>query len=165
MHLGHLPLKVRAGAPMVPEYDIRGLTALGSALAARVASFANHAGVSPGEAREPRERNQMKRFVGIMAVAVLAAAMLPACQIVASPLLGGLFTDVTYPGMATNNTVSTDEATTSEAQTILGMVALGDASIDMALEDSSITEISHVDYHAYQIWFFYGRFETYVYGN
>mgnify|MGYP003572758331 CR=1 FL=1 len=107
----------------------------------------------------------MKRFVGILAVAALAAAMLPGCMLVASPLSGALFSDVQYPGMVTNNTVSTDEAVTSEAQTILGWVAQGDASIDMALEDSSITEISHVDFHAYQIWFIYARFETYVYGN
>ena len=106
----------------------------------------------------------MKRFAGILAVLVSAAILLPGCNIVASPLAGGLYQDTQAPFTATSNSVGS-KVGTSEADTILGLVARGDASIQMAANEAGIAEISHVDFHAFQIWFIYGRFETYVYGN
>lgn len=106
----------------------------------------------------------MKRFAGIMAVVVCVAVLLPGCQLVASPLAGGLYTDVQAPYTATSNDVGA-KVGTSEADTILGWVARGDCSINEAASSVGISSISHIDFHAYQIWFIYARFETYVYGD
>ena len=106
----------------------------------------------------------MKRFAGILAVVVCAAVLLPACNIVASPLAGGLFQDTQAPFTATSADVGS-KLGTSEADTILGLVARGDCSINEAATSQGISSISHIDFHAYQIWFIYGRFETYVYGD
>ena len=106
----------------------------------------------------------MKKHSAFLAAVLCAVVLLPGCQIVSSPLMGVWYTDVQAPYMATDNDLGSKTGM-AKADTILGLVARGDCSIQTAADSESITKISHIDFHAEQIWFIYASFETYVYGD
>ena len=76
--------------------------------------------------------------------------MLAGC--VKSPLVGGIYTDVSKVG-------------TAEAKGYVGVVALGDASIQAAAREAGITRIHHVDYQAKSYVGVYTIYTIIVYGD
>ncbi len=105
----------------------------------------------------------MKRLIGCLS-AVALAAFLTGCAGVQSPLVGGVYKDVTAPIMATSNATVTKKGEAS-ATSILGIVATGDASIQAAAANAGITKIHHVDYHAKSVLMFWAKYTTTVYGE
>ncbi len=77
----------------------------------------------------------------ILAVMWLAAGC---AAVTRAPVTGLLYSDVTYPTMATGNPAGTRVGVACE-QSVLGAFATGDASIETARKNGGITLISSVD--------------------
>jgi TRL-like protein family len=105
----------------------------------------------------------MMRKVMLTLVAMSALA-LGGCAIVATPAIGGLYTDVQWPGGATSN-VGSSKSGKGECTSILAIVATGDCSVQTIAKSAGISRIHHVDNHTTQIWFVYGKLEVTVYGE
>jgi hypothetical protein len=101
-----------------------------------------------------------------MMLAAIAAStlMLGGCALVATPAVGGIYTDVQWPGAATSNAGSSKSGK-GECTSILGWVATGDCSISTIAKSAGITRIHHVDNHTTSILFVYGKLEVTVYGE
>ena len=65
-----------------------------------------------------------------------------------------------FPGKETGSKVGT-----SSSICILGLVGVGDASINAAAEEGSITQIKHMDYDYFNILGIYQRYTTIVRGE
>ena len=102
----------------------------------------------------------MKTHHGLALVA--AASLLGGCA-TATPV-GGLFTDMTLPLMATSAGAGT-KVGTAECTSLLGLLATGDCSIEAAKANGGITTVSHVDWKANNILGLFGNYTTTVYGN
>lgn len=107
----------------------------------------------------------MKKL-GLFAAIALSVAILvmPGCAFVTTqPLTGGVFTDLKFGGELGSG--SGDKMGTAEGISVLGWVAVGDVSTSTAAADGGITNIHHVDYHAFSVLGVFARLETYVYGS
>ncbi len=101
--------------------------------------------------------------LGITLVAVTLVLVGLGCSLPRSPILGGIYTNVSDGLLANPGPVGTKmgEAT---ATGIVG-VTLGDSSINAALAQGQITEISYVDYYSWGILGVYAKTTTRVYGK
>ena len=86
------------------------------------------------------------------------------CAHAMSPVTGWVYTEVKAPLTATSNGEGSKKGE-SCAKSILGIVGLGDASIEAASKNGSITKVSRVDYTSENILGFYAKFCTVVTGN
>ncbi len=100
----------------------------------------------------------------LTALAALALVTLGGCATVATPAIGGIYTDVKWPGVATSNAASAKTGK-GECTSILFVVATGDCSIETAAKGAGITKIHHVDLHTTNILGVYGKLEVTVYGE
>lgn len=100
--------------------------------------------------------------VKVLGVAAVAAALLASCATIGP--YGSIYTDVTLPGNATDNSVGT-KVGTSKATSILGLIGTGDAGINAAAKQGNINKISHVDVKVFSVLGFFSTYTTYVYGN
>lgn len=93
---------------------------------------------------------------------VTVGALLSGCASVVP--IGGLYTDVNLPMMATS--ASGGEKTgTAVCKSILAILATGDCSVEAAKANGGITEVTHVDWQANNILGIIGTYTTTVYGN
>ena len=99
-----------------------------------------------------------------LTLGICLAFLVSSCAFVAAPVMGGLYTDVKGPHMATSNPVAS-KVGTGQASSILGIVATGDASIQSAARSAGITRISHIDYQSKNILGIYATYTVYVYGE
>ena len=108
------------------------------------------------------------RLVSTALVLVSSAALLGGCAIgPPSPLYGSLYTNVTYPshyqGAAPKGPGS--KSGSSKATNILGLVATGDASVNAACQDGSITTVHTVDQNATNVLGLWAVYTTEVTGE
>jgi hypothetical protein len=104
----------------------------------------------------------MNKSAGVLAgVAMLASGCAHSLR---SPVLGVLYESTKAGEIATSNT---DDQASGEAcaTSILGIVALGDASIDAAMEEGGLTSISYVDSEHTGILGIYATYCTVVVGK
>ena len=90
-----------------------------------------------------------------VSAAVAAAALLSGCANGLSPVGVGLITDVKGPITAT--TAQGGKQGTSCATTIIGLINKGDASIEAAKANGSISTVATADYHTKGFYPFYGK--------
>ena len=82
------------------------------------------------------------------------------------PPRGALYSDMDAPlDIDVDNTKITGKRGESSTHCILGLVSYGDASIRTAAENGQIKTVEHVDYEFFNIFFFYQKFTTVVYGQ
>lgn len=82
---------------------------------------------------------------GALLFLISAMTLATGCAAVTrAPVTGLLYSDVTYPTMATGNPAGTRVGVACE-QSVLGAFATGDASIETARKNGGITLISSVD--------------------
>lgn len=80
--------------------------------------------------------------------------------------VGGAFTDVQLPVMATSNPSSTStKKGTATCKSYLSLIAVGDASIEEAARNGGISKISHIDWDAENVLGVYGIYTITVYGE
>lgn len=99
----------------------------------------------------------MKLLVPIATVALISGCATPVP-------VGGLYTDVTLPVMATSASGGTKTGT-AVCTSILSLLSSGDCSIDAAKADGGISEVTHVDWKANNILGLIGTYTTTVHGN
>ena len=92
------------------------------------------------------------------------ALVFSSCGAVSSPVMGFLYTDVTYGKDVTSNNLGTKVGKGS-AKGYLGLIATGDASIESAAKAAGIKKVSHVDAHANSILGIITTYEIVVYGE
>ena len=68
------------------------------------------------------------------------------------------------PNVSIDNSVEPSKVGRARAEYV-PFVAFGDCSIKAAMLDGEITKIHHIDYETVSVIFFYGKFETVVYGQ
>lgn len=95
---------------------------------------------------------------------VCAGFLLTGCGVTSSPVMGGIYTDVTSGQEVTGNRMA-QKVGRSSAMGVLNMVAVGDASYQTAAKNGGITRISHIDKRDYTILGVYTTYETIVYGE
>lgn len=80
--------------------------------------------------------------------------------------VGGAFTDIQLPVMATNNPITENtKKGVSTCESFLGLIAVGDASIEEAAQEGGITKITHIDWNAKNVLGVYGIYTLTVYGE
>jgi len=92
-----------------------------------------------------------------------AALFLSGCATVFP--VGGIYTEVNLPVVATSATGRAAKSGTAECKSILTLVAIGDCSIEAAKRQGGITEVQHVDWHAENILGIIGKYKVVVYGR
>ncbi len=103
-----------------------------------------------------------KLFVlSIVCGAVLACV---GCVMVDGPVHGGLYTKTKGPGMIVDPSVQGTSQGVASAKGIVG-VAIGDASIQKAMENGGLTKVGRVEQEAMNILGVYGEYKTIVYGE
>ncbi len=78
---------------------------------------------------------------------------------------GSIYTNIQLPVTATANSGVATKVGTSQCTSILGAVAIGDASIEAAKKNGSITKVHHVDYSVKNILGIIGTYKVTVYGE
>ena len=98
-------------------------------------------------------------FVLLALVSIFAASCAST-----GPTGGALFHDIKYGKYATNftNTSKTGEACQTS---VLGFVGTGDASIEQAKRNGSITEVASIDASSFSVLWFFNKYCTIVKGN
>ncbi len=99
----------------------------------------------------------------LVTVSVLAMIM-AGCAMSTSPVTGTVFSNVKAPVTATGYT-RYHKVGTASAHSILGIVALGDASIQAAMENGGINSVHHADYQSTSFLGLYARYKVIVYGD
>ncbi len=79
--------------------------------------------------------------------------------------VNGLVTFVKWDGSVENQQVKATKIGEACAKSYLGIVALGDASIEKAKTNGSITKVATVDHETTNLYFFYGSYCTIVTGE
>ena len=78
-------------------------------------------------------------------------------------VMGGVYTDVSGPILATSNTGGAKVGQASSEAIIC--IATGDSSIKAACANGGITKIQHVDYHTTSVLGLYAKTTVTVYGE
>ncbi|MBI2061508.1 MAG: hypothetical protein HYT87_17345 [Nitrospirae bacterium] len=104
----------------------------------------------------------MKRTPFLLALST--ALVLAACAVAPAPLVGTLYTNVSYPRQVWHG-LETSKRGEACASSILGLVATGDASIEAAKKDAGIHEVASVDHTGSSVLFFYSTYCTIVTGK
>jgi len=108
----------------------------------------------------------MRKKLAKLGLGVVLAITLAGCGAVAvSPVTGTLYTNVkgTYGGVTPLEGASKEGK--ASCQSILGLAALGDCSIQKAMENGGITKIHHVDYQTQNILGIFATHTVIVYGE
>ena len=79
--------------------------------------------------------------------------------------IGGLFTDITLPVVATSNNGPSTKVGEAKCASYLAMVATGDCSLEKAKKNGNITNVKHVDWQAHNILGIIGHYKVVVYGD
>jgi hypothetical protein len=107
----------------------------------------------------------MARIVFKLSIVLAVVCLIQGCVAISSPVgQGFIFTNVKEPVAAGVHRVG-EKVGTSTCVSVLGMVAVGDASIQAAMEKAEITRIHHVDRQLTSVLFFFARQKTMVYGE
>lgn len=95
---------------------------------------------------------------------LLGAMALSGCAMVVSPVNGFWYTNVQYAG---NIGKGQEGAKTGEAcaMSILGLIAMGDASLEAAMEDGGVKELMYFDHDAMSVLGLFSKFCTRVIGK
>lgn len=107
----------------------------------------------------------------LLAFAFLTSGCAAGLSGAAGPVTGGLYTDVKKPHPATTADVAQTPVDTpsrvgrATSESFLSLVAIGDASIEAAMEDGNITEVHHVDLETTSILGVYSTYTVVVYGE
>lgn len=105
----------------------------------------------------------MKSLVLLAAVGLVFLGV--GCTMPASAVYGGLFmSNVKGPVGGVDNAVKATKAGRATATGIMG-VAMGDASINAAMRQASITKVHHIDCESFGVMGVYGTFTTVVHGE
>ncbi len=100
-----------------------------------------------------------------MALIVAALFLLSACAVVSSPVGDGLiYTNVKGPVAVTASSANVKHGSAS-CVNVLGIIALGDCSIQAAMNNGGITKIQHVDHKSKSILSLVSWYTTDVYGK
>lgn len=86
------------------------------------------------------------------------------CAMAQMPVNGALYSNVKSAGMATEAYGGSARGEAC-ATSYLGAIAVGDASIDAAKKNGDIAQVTAVDHEASNIFVFYARYCTIVYGK
>ncbi|MBT4268835.1 MAG: TRL-like protein family [Deltaproteobacteria bacterium] len=94
------------------------------------------------------------------------ATLLIGCS-ATSPVPGALYTNVVSPS---GDKVATDAASSEKigeasCMSVLYLVAWGECSINEAMKNGGINKVHHVDQRSFNVYFFYSRYTTMVYGE
>ncbi len=110
--------------------------------------------------------NMTKTYLLIryLAIILTIALVLTGCAMSTSPVTGTVFSNVKAPVTATGYT-RYHKVGTASAHSILGIVALGDASIQAAMENGDIKSVHHADYQSTSFLGLYARYKVIVYGD
>ena len=106
----------------------------------------------------------MPRAVRFLALVLFLAAFLSGCAYAVSPVTGTLYKNVQGPVVATGAPNSSQVGTAS-CYSLFGLIGVGDASIQSAARNGSITKIHHVDFESTSFLGVYARFTVKVYGE
>ncbi len=106
----------------------------------------------------------MRKIIIVLVMVVASALLMSGCALVATPVAGGIFTDVDWPGGVTSNGSAAKKGE-GDCMSILGWVGLGDCSIQTIAKNAHITKIHHVDYHTFSCLFVFGKLTVSVYGE
>ena len=104
----------------------------------------------------------MKRIISLFCIASLL--LVTGCAMVMTPAMGGIYSKLKGPGMATSNAAG-PKTGKAECESILGWVAIGDASIEAAAKNGGITKVKTVDYEVFSILGIYAKLTTVVTGE
>ncbi len=105
-----------------------------------------------------------RSFVQI--ILLIGALIMVGCSST-SPVPGGLYTNVVSPSgdkVATDAT-SSDKIGEASCMSVLYLVAWGECSINEAMKNGGIDKVHHVDQRSFNVYFFYSRYTTMVYGE
>ena len=105
-----------------------------------------------------------KKSILVMIAIVFSATFLLAGCATLYPV-GSAYTNIKLPVASTSNMSSSPKVGTSECKSFLGLVAIGDASIEKAMENGGIKKIHYVDWEAKNILGIYGTYKVIVYGD
>jgi PBP1b-binding outer membrane lipoprotein LpoB len=106
----------------------------------------------------------MKRKILLVLSTVFIAFFLTGCSTTPTPK-GWLVTTCKGPVYGTSNS-NGSKTGTSAAYSVPGIVAWGDASVNTAAKNGSITKIQNVDYYELTILgYLFAQYETQVYGE
>lgn len=99
----------------------------------------------------------------ITAIVLASALMLAGCA--TSYPTGRLFTNVSLPVTATGASGAAESVGVATCKSYLGMVALGDCSIQAAMENGNITEVHSVNWKVKNILGIIGTYKVIVRGE
>ncbi len=97
-------------------------------------------------------------------VCLVATVCISGCAMVSAPVSGMISTSVKAPITATSNAQGSKEGT-SVCKSILGLFAFGDCSVEAAVIDGQISEISTIDAKSFSILGIYSSYTTIVTGE
>ncbi len=97
-------------------------------------------------------------------VCLVAGVCMSGCAMVSAPVTGIISTSVKAPLSATSNAQGSKEGT-SICKSIFGLFAYGDCSIEAAVIDGQISEISTIDAKSFSILGIYSSYTTIVTGE
>ena len=97
-------------------------------------------------------------------VCLIAVVFISNCAMVSSPVSGMISTSVKTPITATANPQGSKEGT-SVCKSVLGLFAFGDCSVEAAVIDGQISEISTIDAKSFSILGIYSSYTTVVTGE
>lgn len=106
----------------------------------------------------------MRARTCLFAMLIFAVSVLTGCAVVRSPVSGFVVTNVQAP-VAYGQNGQSEKTGTGCAISILGLVAVGDASINSAMSNGQITNVTSIDHTSLSVLGLYARFCTVVRGN
>jgi hypothetical protein len=105
----------------------------------------------------------MRRLIAFTILIGVSLLVFAGC---ATPFpIGSIYTDLTFPIVATSNGSPSPKVGTAECKSILCLVAIGDASIAAAKKNGGITKVHHVDWKAESVLGIVGKYKVVVYGD
>ena len=106
-----------------------------------------------------------KNLILVLAMIVTAGLFMGCSAMVGGHAVGMLYSD--YDGPAGIGAQNVQDTKKGEATCVsyLGMVAMGDCSLQAAMDNGGITRVHHVDYHNYSILGIIAEYTTTVYGE
>ena len=97
-------------------------------------------------------------------VCLVAVVFISNCAMVSAPVTGFISTSVKAPVTATSNPQGSKEGK-SVCKSIFGLFAYGDCSVEAAVIDGQISEISTIDAKSFSILGIYSSYTTIVTGE
>ena len=98
-----------------------------------------------------------------LGVLIIAACFASGCASIYP--MGSLYSDVKLPVQAAGDDTHFEKIGTSEAVSVLGLFAVGDASIETAVQNGGIQKIKFIDWSVTNFLGILGTYRTKVYGE